>query len=80
MHLSNALAIAENFDAEWLHNIILDVIQMILVDAPVLSSHAFPQLEPNLPLEAYAIIPYQVCMSVISSGVRLGPSQDIIHG
>ena len=80
MHLSNALAVAENFDAEGLHSVIVNVLQMILVDAPVLSPHAFPQLEPYLPLEVDALIHSEVRMFVISSGVRFGPSPDIIHG
>ena len=45
MHISNALGVAD-FDAEGLHDIIVNVLQVVLVDAPVLSPHAFPQLGP----------------------------------
>ena len=80
MHLSNAIGVADNFDAEGLHNITTNVLQMVLVDALVLSPHAFSQLEPYLPLEVDALIHSEVRMFVISSGVRFGPSPDIIHG
>ena len=45
MHLSNALGVAEIFDAKGLHNIISDVLHVVMVDTSVLSTHAFPQLE-----------------------------------
>ena len=45
MHLFNALVVSENVDAEGLHNIIENVLQMVLVDALVLSPHEFLQLE-----------------------------------
>ena len=46
MHISNAIGVADNFYAEELHNITMNVLQMVLVDAMVLSPHAFSQLEP----------------------------------
>ena len=80
MHLSNTLRVAENFDSKGLHNIIANVLQMVLVDALVLSLHAFTKLKLSLPLEVDALIPYKVCMFVISSAVRLHPSTEIIRG
>ena len=60
MYLSNALGIADSFDAEGLHNIIANVLQIVLIDDPVLSPHAFTQLKPNLPLEVNTLIPSKV--------------------
>ena len=56
MHLSNAISVADNYYTEGIHNIIVNVLQMILVDAILLSPHAFPQLKPNIPLEVNALI------------------------
>ena len=80
MHISNVIGVAENFDAEGFHNIIVNILQMFLVDAPVLSSHSFTQLEPYLPLKVNTLIHIQVGMSVIPRCVRLGPSPEIIRG
>ena len=80
MHLSNSIEVAENSDAEGLHTTIANVLQMVLVDAPVLSTHSFPQLETNILLEVESLIHSQVCMSVISRGARLRPSPEIISG
>ena len=71
MHLFNALGVAENPDAEGFHNIILNVLQVVLVDAPVLLPHAFPQIEPNLPLKLDTLIKYHICMPIISNTVFL---------
>ena len=56
MHIYNLIVVAENFDSKGLHNIIANVLQMVLVNAPVLYTHAFRQLEPYLPLEVDAFI------------------------
>ena len=79
MNISNALGVAANFESEGLQNIIANVLEMVLVDVPVLSPHAFPQLRTKLPLEVDTLISSQVCMYVISSGVYLLPSQEIIR-
>ena len=80
MHIFNALGIAGNFYAEGLHNIIVDVLQIVLVDSPVLSPHSFPQLKPYLPLKVVALIHSQVRMSIIPFGFRLVSSLEIICG
>ena len=74
MHLSNTLDVAENFDAEGLQNIIVNVIQVVLVEALVISPHAFHQLEPYLPLEVDVLIHSKVRMSIIPRGIHLVPS------
>ena len=74
MHLYKALGVADNYDMEGIYNIIVNVLQMVLVETPVLSPRAFPLIEPKLPLEVDALIHSLVCMSVISRGVRLHPS------
>ena len=56
MHIHNALGVAEYPDVEGFHNIISNILQVVLVDALVLPPHAFPQLEPKLPLEVGAFI------------------------
>ena len=80
MHLTNALGVVENFDAEGIHNIIVNVLQVVLVDATVLSLYAYPQLEPYILLKVDAIIHSKLCMSVIPRGICLGPSPQILHG
>ena len=51
MNLHHALGIVENPNTEWFHNIIVNIFQVVLVDASVLPSHALPQLEPKLLLK-----------------------------
>ena len=80
MHIYNVLGVVENFDSEGLHNIIVDILYVVLVDTPVLSPPAFTQLEPWLPLKVDTIIPSKVCMSVMSRGICLCPSPKILHG
>ena len=46
MHVTYAFGIAENFDFEGFHNIIAYILQVVLVDNPMLPQHEIPQLEP----------------------------------
>ena len=46
MHLMHAIGTAENFDFEGFHDIIADILHVVLVDTPMLPSHALPQIEP----------------------------------
>ena len=80
MHLHNALDVAYNSDIEGFHNTISNVYQVVMVDAPVLPPHAFPQLKPNLLIEAYTFIKSQVGIPVISNTLFLRPSPEIVRG
>ena len=73
MHLSNNLGVADNFDAEGLHNIIANVFHVVLLDATVLSPHTFTQIKPYLPLKFDTLIHSKVRMSIILGDIRLGP-------
>ena len=48
MRLLNALGVAEDPYAEEFQNIIANILQVVVVDAPVLSPHVFHKLEPKL--------------------------------
>ena len=80
MHISNALGVAENPDVEGIHNIIVNVLQVVLVDDLVISPYEFCQFEPKFPLEIDTLINYQVCMPVISRSVRIFPIPEIVCG
>ena len=56
MLLPNALGISEDPETEGFHNIIANILQVVLVDAPVIPPHEFTQLEPKLSLEVDAFI------------------------
>ena len=56
MHLPKALDVSEDPETEGFHNIIANILQVVLLDALVLPPHAFPQLEPKLPLEVDSFI------------------------
>ena len=71
MHIPNALSVAEDSETEGFHNIIVNILQVVLVDDLVLPPHAFPQLELKLPLKVYAFINSQVIVPVISNTVFL---------
>ena len=79
MHISNALSIAENFNTEGIHNIIVNLLQVVLVDTPVLSPHAFTQLEPYIPLKVDALIHIKVRMSIIPRGIHIGPRPESLR-
>ena len=51
MHLTYEIGIEENFDFEGFHNIIANILHVILVDTPMIPTHEMHQLEPSLPLE-----------------------------
>ena len=80
MHLSHALGVAENFDFEGPHNIIANILHVVLVEAPVLSPHAFTQLKPQPPLEVDTFILSKERMSVIPRGIRIIPSPESLYG
>ena len=80
MHLYNALDVAENSDTEWFHNIIVNVFQVVLIDAPVLPPHEFPQLEKNIPLKVDAFTKFQLIMPIIFNAVFLCPTPEIVRG
>ena len=80
MHIHNALSVAENSDTEWFHNIIVNLFQVVLVDALVLPPHALSQLKLNPPLEVDAFIKYQLGIPVISNTVFLPQSLEVVHG
>ena len=46
MHLMHALGIAENFEFEGFHNMIANILHVVLVDTPMLPTHALTQLKP----------------------------------
>ena len=56
MHHPNGPNIEEDPDTEGFHNIISNILQVVLVDTLVLLSHAFNQLKPKLLLKVYAFI------------------------
>ena len=56
MHLTDALSVVENADSEWFHNVILNIFDVYLVDAPMpllydliqLKSHLFPKVDTSV--------------------------------
>ena len=74
MHIPYAFGIADDPDTEGFHNIIVNLLQLVLVDAPVLLPHEFPQLEPKIPLEVDAFINHYVQIPIISNAVIICPS------
>ena len=73
MHLPNALGVVENYDTKGFNNIISNVFQVVMLDAPVIPPHSFPQLEPKLLLEVDAFIKSQVDIPVIPNTVFIHP-------
>ena len=71
MHLTYALGISENFDFEGFHNIILNILHMVLVDTPMLPPHEIPQLK---------LILRKVIMSIIPCGIHVRPSPEVLRG
>ena len=78
MHLHNTLGLSKDCDTEWLHNIISNTFQVVLVDAFMLPTHALPQVEPKLLLGVDTYIKSQVDITVIYNTVTLRPSPDVV--
>ena len=74
MHLTHALGVLEDFYFEGFHNIIANILHVVLLDTPMLPPHALPQLEPQLSLEVDTLLNSKVRMSAITSGIRLHSS------
>ena len=51
MHILNTLGVAENSNTEWFQNVIANILEVVLIDAPVLPPHSLSQLEPKLLIE-----------------------------
>ena len=79
MHLLNTLSVVDNPDTEWLHNVIANIFEVALKDAPVLPTHITPQLEPKLLLKVDALVQYQICTTVISNSVPLIPNPEVLY-
>ena len=50
----DALGVLENSDSKGFHNIIVNIFDMILEDAPMFLPRDLPQLEPNIFFKLYA--------------------------
>ena len=48
MHLLNALDVEDNSDRKWFHNVIVNILEVVLKDDPVLPRYQLSQLEPKL--------------------------------
>ena len=46
MHLTHTLGLAEDFEFKGFHNIIKNILHVVLVDTLILPPHALPQIEP----------------------------------
>ena len=46
MHLTYALGVVEDFEFEGFHNVIANILHVVLVYTLILPPHALPQLEP----------------------------------
>ena len=46
MNLTHVLGVAEDFDFEGFHNIIANILHVVLVETPILRPHEIIQLEP----------------------------------
>ena len=60
MHLTSAISVLENADSGGLHNSIVDIFYVALVDDPMPLPHALPQLEPNIFLKVHVSVASQV--------------------
>ena len=80
MHITDNLSALENSDNERLHNIIVDVFDVVLEGLPVFPPHDISQIEPQLLLKVGA--PFQSADRVFVSAdsIHLGPSLEIFHG
>ena len=56
MHILNMLVIVDNYDTEYIHNIIENIFEVVLKDAPVIPPHHLYQLEPKLLLKVYELV------------------------
>ena len=56
----DVLGVLENSDSEGFHNIVVNIFDVILEDAPIYPPHALLELEPNIFLKVKAYVHTQV--------------------
>ena len=80
VHLTDALRVLEDADSEWFYNVIVNIFDVFLEDAPVIFPHALPQLKPNIFLKFNAYVPPQVNTPQYVVTIFLHPIPELIHG
>ena len=76
MHLLDVFRITENYDTEGLHNIIVNVFEVVLEYSTALPPHALSQLEPNILLRVDTLVQSQIGIPVVVKPIFLIPSSE----
>ena len=79
MHLMDELSLLENDDSEGIHNIIVDILDMIMDIWPVFPPHALCQLEPQLLQKVGAPLQSADGVSWSVDSFHIGPSTELLH-
>ena len=77
MHLLDVFRITDSYDTEGLHNIIVNVFEVVLEYSTALPPHALSQLEPNILLKVDALFHSEVGIPVVSKSITLIPSLEV---
>ena len=78
MHILHAFGIADNSGTEWLHSVILNIVEVFLKDSPVLPPHSLSEIEPNLLLRVDVLFQSQICIPVVSKSIFFCPIPEVI--
>ena len=78
MHILNKLSVMENSDTEWLHNVISDILEVVLIDALLLPPLRIYQLKPNVLLKVDPLVQYQIGILVIRKSVTFIPIPEFL--
>ena len=74
MHIEDVLSVLENSDFEGFHNVIVNIFDVVLVDAMMPLLHSLPQLKLNLIPKVYASIVSQLHNPQAIVSISLCPS------
>ena len=80
MHIMDALGVLEYSDSEGFQNIIVNILDIILEDAPIILPDALPQLESNLILKVDAPIRVRVSIPICVNPIHFCPGPEFIYG
>ena len=80
MHITDALRLLQDSDYEWLQNIIMDELDIVMEGWTVFSQHALFQLEPQLLLKPVVTFRSSEHISCSVNSVHLVSISELFHG
>ena len=78
MHLLGAISIVDNYDMEWIHNVIANIFEMVLKGDLVFPPHRIYQLRPKIFIKFNKLFYSKVFIPVIANTKTLILSPEVV--